>query len=180
MDEAMHPLPLLASGLYGRALTAQGKHEKALKMFERAAELRPEDYVVPGMVGSAYASLGRTAEEQLAYRRQSTASAKRLELNHDDPRALYMGAIALSHLGELTRAKDWARQALAINPSDATVLYNVACMYATSGEAEEAITLLERAVASGFGHWNWIENDSDLESLRGHPRFQALREKLRA
>jgi len=181
-ETAMRLNPQLfdAAYMYGRALTAQGKHEKALKMFERAAELRPEDYVVPGMVGSAYASLGRTAEEQLAYRRQSTASAKRLELNPDDPRALYMGAIALSHLGELTRAKDWARQALAINPSDATVLYNVACMYATSGEAEEAITLLERAVASGFGHWNWIENDSDLESLRGHPRFQALREKLRA
>jgi serine/threonine protein kinase/Tfp pilus assembly protein PilF len=180
-ETAMRLNPQLfdAAYMYGRALTAQGKHEKALKMFERAAELRPEDYVVPGMVGSAYASLGRTAEEQLAYRRQSTAAAKRLELNPDDPRALYMGAIALSHLGELTRAKDWARQALAINPSDATVLYNVACMFATSGEAEEAITLLERAVAAGFGHWNWIENDSDLESLRGHPRFQALREKLK-
>jgi serine/threonine protein kinase/Flp pilus assembly protein TadD len=176
----LNPQLFDAAYMYGRALTAQGKHEKALKMFERAAELRPEDYVVPGMVGSAFANLGRTAEAQLAFRRQSIAAAKRLELNPDDPRALYMGAIALSHLGEITRAKDWARQALAINPSDATVLYNVACMYATSGEAEEAITLLERAVASGFGHWNWIENDSDLESLRGHPRFQALREKLEA
>ena len=176
----LNPQLFDAAYMYGRALTAQGKHEKALKMFERAAELRPEDYVVPGMVGSAYASLGRTAECQLAFRRQSTTAAKRLELNPDDPRALYMGAIAFSHLGEITRAKDWARQALAINPSDATVLYNVACMYATSGESEEAITLLERAVASGFGHWNWIENDADLESLRGHPRFQALREKLKA
>ena len=88
-----------------------------------------------------------------------------------------MGAISLSHLGELTRAKDWAKQALAINAGDATVLYNVACMYATSGESEEAITLLERAMAAGFGHWSWIENDSDLQSLRGHPRFQALRAK---
>lgn len=175
----LNPQLFDAAYMYGRALTAQGKHEKALKMFERAAELRPEDYVVPGMVGSAYASLGRTAECQLAFRRQSTVAAKRLELNPDDPRALYMGAIAFSHLGEITRAKDWARQALAINPSDATVLYNVACMYATSGESEEAITLLERAVASGFGHWNWIENDADLESLRGNPRFLALKEKLK-
>jgi serine/threonine protein kinase/Tfp pilus assembly protein PilF len=176
----LNPQLFDAAYMYGRALTAQGKHEKALMMFERAAELRPEDYVVPGMVGSANANLGRTAECQIAFRRQSTVAAKRLELNPDDPRALYMGAIAFSHLGEITRAKDWARQALAINPSDATVLYNVACMYATSGESEEAITLLERAVASGFGHWNWIENDADLQSLRGHPRFQGLREKLKA
>ena len=173
----LNPQLFDAAYMYGRALTAQGKHEKALKMFERAAELRPEDYVVPGMVGSAYASLGRTADAQLAYRRQQAAASKRLELNPDDPRALYMGAISLSHLGELTRAKDWAKQALAINAGDATVLYNVACMYATSGESEEAITLLERAIAAGFGHWNWIENDSDLESLHGHPRFQALQAK---
>ena len=175
----LNPQLFDAAYMYGRALTAQGKHEKALKMFERAAELRPEDYVVPGMVGSAYASLGRTADAQLAYRRQQAAASKRLELNPDDPRALYMGAISLSHLGELTRAKDWAKQALAINAGDATVLYNVACMYATSGESEEAITLLERAIAAGFGHWNWIENDSDLESLHGHPRFQALQAKKR-
>jgi serine/threonine protein kinase/Tfp pilus assembly protein PilF len=175
----LNPQLFDAAYMYGRALTAQGKHDKALKMFERAAELRPEDYVVPGMVGSSFANLGRTAEAQLAFRRQSIAAGKRLELNPDDPRALYMGAIALSHLGEITRAKDWARQALAINPSDATVLYNVACMYATSGEAEEAITLLERAVAAGFGHWNWIENDSDLESLREHPRFQGLKAKVK-
>jgi hypothetical protein len=52
-------------------------------------------------------------------------------------------------------------------------------MFATSGEADEAITLLERAVAAGFGHWNWIENDADLESLRGNPRFLALKDKLK-
>jgi serine/threonine protein kinase/Flp pilus assembly protein TadD len=175
----LNPQLFDAAYMYARALTAQGKHDKALKMFERASELRPEDYVVAGLMGQTFANLGRTAEAQLAYRRQSITAAKRLELNPDDPRALYMGAIALSHLGELNGAKDWARQALAINPSDATVLYNIACMFATSGEADEAITLLERAVAAGFGHWNWIENDADLESLRGNPRFLALKDKLK-
>ena len=170
----LNPQLFDAAYMYGRALLAQGKHEKAAKMFERASELRPEDYVVPGLLGGTYSALGRTAEAQLGFRRQLSAATKRLELNPDDPRALYMGGVALSHLGEPARAKDWARQALAINSGDATVLYNVACIYSTSGEAEEAITLLERAVAAGFGHWNWIENDSDFEPLRGNPRFQAL------
>jgi serine/threonine protein kinase/Flp pilus assembly protein TadD len=170
----LNPQLFDAAYMYGRALLAQGKHEKAAKMFERAAELRPEDYVVPGLLAGTYAGLGRTADAQIAYRRQLSAASKRLELNPDDPRALYMGGVSLSRLGEPARAKDWARQALAINAGDATVLYNVACVYATSGESEEAIALLERSVAAGFGHWNWIENDSDFESLRGHPRFQAL------
>jgi tetratricopeptide (TPR) repeat protein len=170
----LNPQLFDAAYMYGRALLAQGKLEKAAKVFERASELRPEDYVVPGLLGGAYAGLGRTADAQRSYRRQLDTASKRLELNPDDPRALYMGAVALSRLGESKRAKDWAGQALAISSGDATVLYNVACVYATSGETEEAITLLEKAVAAGFGHWHWIENDSDFESLRGHPRYKAL------
>jgi adenylate cyclase len=170
----LNPQLFDAAYMYARALVAQGQHEKAAKMFERAAELRPEDYVVPGLLGASYTALGRAAEAQAAFRRQLAAASKRLELNPDDPRALYLGGIALSHLGDSVRAKDWARQALAINSGDATVLYNVACLYATSGDTDEAITLLERSIAAGFGHWNWIENDSDLASLKGHQRFQAL------
>ena len=41
-------------------------------------------------------------------------------------------------------------------------------------EVEEAVTLLERSVAAGFGHWKWIENDSDFEPLHSNARYQAL------
>jgi serine/threonine protein kinase/Flp pilus assembly protein TadD len=170
----LNPQLFDAAYMFARALLAQGQLERAAVMFERASELRPEDYVVPGLLGGTYSSLGRTADAQRAYRRQLAGASKRLELNPDDPRALYMGGIALSRLGEGARARDWANQALAINSGDATVLYNVACIYSVSGQVEEAITLLERSVAAGFGHWNWIENDSDFEPLRGNARFQSL------
>jgi serine/threonine protein kinase/Flp pilus assembly protein TadD len=175
-ETAMRLNPQLfdAAYMYARALIAQGKHEKAARMFERAAELRPEDYVVPGLLGAAYASLGRETDSQASFRRQLAVASKRLELNPDDPRALYLGGVSLARLGDAARAKDWARQALAINAGDATVLYNVACLYAVSGDSDEAVSLLERSVAAGFGHWNWIENDSDLASLKEHPRYKAL------
>jgi adenylate cyclase len=170
----LNPQLFDAAYMYGRALLAQGKLEKATKVFERATELRPEDYVVPGLLGGSYAGLGRTADAQRSYRRQLETASKRLELNPDDPRALYMGGTALSRLGEPKRAKEWASQALAISPGDATVLYNVACIFSTSGESDEAVNFLERAVAAGFGHWKWIENDSDFDPIRNHPRYQAL------
>jgi hypothetical protein len=37
---------------------------------------------------------------------------------------------------------------------------------------------LEKAVRNGFGHREWLENDSDLDPLRGDPRFKALLSKI--
>jgi adenylate cyclase len=67
---------------------------------------------------------------------------------------------------------------LAIDPEDVAVLYNVACVYALAGSSEEALDHLDKAIQNGFGHRDWLENDSDWDSLRGEPRFQALLRKL--
>jgi hypothetical protein len=37
---------------------------------------------------------------------------------------------------------------------------------------------LDKAIQNGFGQREWVENDSDWDSLRGEPRFQALLRKL--
>jgi hypothetical protein len=33
---------------------------------------------------------------------------------------------------------------------------------------------LEKAVQNGFGHREWLENDTDLDPLRADPRFDTL------
>ena len=122
--------------------------------------------------------LGRIADAQTALRRGLQVAERHLELNPDDARALYLSATALVLLGERERGLELARRAFAIDPDDSGVLYNVACVYALLGYANDAITCLEKAIQNGFGHREWLEHDSDLASLRGDPRFAALREKL--
>lgn len=71
-------------------------------------------------------------------------------------------------------AADYARRALAINPDDPLLLYNISCMYAMLGNPDEALSCLEKAVDKGYGQKDWVEHDSDLDSLRQLPRFQTI------
>ena len=70
---------------------------------------------------------------------------------------------------------DWASLALSLDPDDLLTQYNTACAYVLLGEAELAIGLLERVVLRMRGRLRTRSRyDSDLDSLRSRPRFQAL------
>jgi serine/threonine protein kinase/Flp pilus assembly protein TadD len=159
---------------YGRACMAEGRLADAARLFEEASRLRPEDYQALLLGAGVLAGLGRKAEAEAAYRRGLQAAESYLRLYPDSGRALYLGATAWCQLGDRTRALEWARRALAADPDEPMTLYNVACVYSLTGQAEEAIDTLSRAVAQGYGHKRWIENDADFKPLHGHPRFQAL------
>ena len=70
-------------------------------------------------------------------------------------------------------------KSLELYPEGAGVLINAACLFAKDNKKEEALRLLELAVAKGFGKKDWIEHDPDYDSLRNEPRFKALLSKLR-
>ena len=72
------------------------------------------------------------------------------------------------------RAVEFARRAMEVDPDDPMLLYNVACTYAQLGRTEEALEALERGVEKGWGDKNWIEHDSDLDSIRDNPRYKAI------
>jgi adenylate cyclase len=101
-----------------------------------------------------------------------------VELYPEDARALYLGAGALIETGDVKRSLEWVARALAIDPEETSILYNVACTYSILGEKEQALDCLEKAVRNGFGHKEWIENDPDFTSLHNHPRFRALLQGL--
>jgi adenylate cyclase len=65
-----------------------------------------------------------------------------------------------------------------MDPDDSVLLYNVACVFATMGEVEEAVSFLARAAEHGTVNAAWMRNDTDLASLRGDARFQALLKQL--
>ncbi|CAN5331500.1 hypothetical protein BH23GEM2_BH23GEM2_06030 [soil metagenome] len=159
---------------YARARVAQGEFAEAAKLFERACALRPEDFQATHFLAQCYDSLGLKEESQAIRRKTLRLIDERLELNPDDSRACQLGAGAAANLGESDAATEYARRALTINPDDPLLLYNIACMHAMLGNSDEAMNCLERAGDKGYGQKDWVEHDSDLDSLRDLPRFQAI------
>jgi tetratricopeptide (TPR) repeat protein len=174
----LNPKLYEAHYFYARACFQEGKLEEAVKHYEEASRVRPEDYQALLLIQSPLNSLGRHEAAKAALRRGIQVAEKHLELNPDDCRALYLAAGGLVQLGERERALEWAKRAHAIDPEDSGVLYNVACVYALAGQVDEGIKCLEKAIQNGFGHREWIENDSDLDALRSDPRFEALKKRL--
>jgi tetratricopeptide (TPR) repeat protein len=163
---------------YARTCRQQGKMEKAALLFQKAAEVRPEDYQATVLLVSAYKALNLPTEAETAAHRAIELVEKHLRLNPDDARALYLGGHILTVLGEVEKAINWAKRAHAIDPDDPGVLYNMAGFYSLAGKIEQALDCFEIAIQSGFASREWIDNDSDLDPIRDQPRFQKALKKL--
>jgi len=172
---ALQPNLYEANFHYGRFLFMHGRFEEAVHYFERAATIRTDDYLSPVHLISAFRSLGKTKELERWARIGIERAERALDLNPENSGPAHRGAIALAHLGEAGRAREWAARALTIDPDDICAQYNVACAYAVLGDRDAALDLLERLLPLSSAYQVlWFSNDSDLDSLRDSPRFQKM------
>jgi len=159
---------------YARTSFQSGDLTKAAALYEQASKLNPDDYQAVSLLVPVYHGLGRPAEATATEKRALQLIEKHTENHPDDPRALYLGAGILARIGEHAKSYDWARRALAIDPEETSILYNVACVYALLGKTEDALACLGKVMEHGTFFKNWAAKDSDLDSLRSDPRFHAL------
>jgi len=164
---------------YGRVRFQRGELHQAAELFEKAERIHPDDFQAPTFLRQIYRSLGREEDAKAAARRALRRVKQHLELYPDDTRALNLGCAALVEHGDKEQAMQWAKRSLTIDGDNPDTLYNLACSYALMGEPDRALDCLERAHLEGMSIAGWAENDSDLDSLHGNPRFQMLMASLK-
>ena len=175
--ERRDPRLFEAHYFHARACLTEGKLVEAAARFETASQVRPEDFQAPSLLALAYGGLGRLVEQREANRRCVAAVERHLELYPEDPRALYLGGNSLVQLGEVERGLAWGRRALAVDPGESSIIYNVACLNAVAGQTDEALALLARSVNLGISK-EWLDHDPDWNGLREHAAFRAAHAKL--
>ena len=81
---------------------------------------------------------------------------------------------------EAYRAHDWARAITVgleierLTPDRSAHQYNLACVFALSGDDEAALEWLERATRTGFSRVGLLATDPDLDAVRGSDGFERV------
>ncbi len=175
---ALDPNCYQAHNFYAGFCGGVGDYECALAHYMRALELQPEDYQSAMMLTSVLRSLKRKDDAERYARLALKRAEAALRLHPESSKPAMVGAIELAALGERERALEWLARGLAIDPDDNLARYNAACVYAHLGEVDRAIDLLEVWIGqTGIDFKRWFQNDSDLDPIRDHPRYQKLLER---
>lgn len=151
-----------------------GHFAEALKLFQRAIDIRPGFYVAHADLKQAYVGLGRTAEAEAANRHLVGLMPNYLLQNPDDSRAKMFYAIALLEVGRREEAIAEGDTALAMSPGDSLMLYNGACLYAQLGDTKKAVATLRDAIGAGVTNYGWIKHDPDFDPIRKEPEYLEL------
>ena len=167
-----------------RNCRAQGRFAEAAILFERAADLQPDDFRSLGLAINAYRSLGQREKMLSAARRCLERCEAEIAVHPDNAGALALGAVALSELGDLRRAEAWADEAEEVGPADAITSYNLASAQAGLGRHGLALARLQQIFsdppARRRSHVEWLKHDSAFAAMRGEPGFEGLLRRLEA
>jgi tetratricopeptide (TPR) repeat protein len=165
------PRPDYLSSL-GETLQRQGRHEEALKVFDKAVQLGPDDAELWNNLGKILLTLGRPADALLSFehvlrlnpRHWDAANQAALllyplqrfaealayftlcdELQPNHFATLYMRALSLRGLKRFDESLADSRRAYALDPASAETCNNIGDALHSLGRCEEALEWFDRA-----------------------------------
>ncbi len=176
VHQAIDRKPDVEGGYYllGRALFAAGKYQEVADMAEAAVAAAGEDYNIYVPINNALGALGKKEALRNSVLQRIQVLELHLKKVPEDARGRTLLATDYANLDRTEDAMREAHLAMALRPDEATVMYNVACVFCQLGRKSEGLEALRKAWTAGFKDPSWARRDPDLALLHGDPEFDKL------
>ncbi|MCJ7496854.1 MAG: tetratricopeptide repeat protein [candidate division Zixibacteria bacterium] len=142
----------------GNVEFSKATYSKALELYEKAIELKPDFAEAWSNKGAALIKLNRHAEALQAFE-------KAIELKPDDAEAWSNKGVALDNLNRHEKALKAHEKAIELKPDDANAWFNRACLYSFKGEKEKALSDLKKAIELDISNKQQAKTDEDFKKL---------------
>jgi adenylate cyclase len=160
--------------ILGRIYHTTDHDGEAAEMFQKVIALNPDFYSAYGDLEMMYQRLGEKEKFDQTIQLAIQVYRRYLAQHPDDARGHMYLAVDLAQIGDVREAKAEAEKALALSPDDPLMLYNATCFYAQMGEKRLALETLRSALAAGYGNFEWLKRDPDLDTIRNDPEYVEL------
>jgi serine/threonine protein kinase/tetratricopeptide (TPR) repeat protein len=148
-----------------------GRYDEAFQVASRVTELEPHLQMAHSTLAWVYLMTGRPEEGLAALRRAVAVSPGS---------TLFLAQLgqALAMTGRTDEAREILRQLQALSRDRYVSPYHMAYVYTGLGEPDTAMDWLERAYQERAGGVYGVKGSFLFVSLRSHPRFTALLQKM--
>jgi non-specific serine/threonine protein kinase len=157
-----------------RALFAAGRSQEVVDVAESAIEASGEDYNVYVPIMNSLGSMGKEEARRNMTHRLTVALESHLKQVPEDARARVLLGGAYADVGRPDDALRELNLAVTLRANEASILYNVACVYCLLKKKQEALDALGKAWEAGSKDAVWTRRDPDLFLLHGDPEFERL------
>jgi adenylate cyclase len=165
----------------GMCSTALRMFDDAIYYLETASAVVDTEFIAASFAPQCYEAKGDLEGMRVAARRALGRIEKVIAAEPDHGRALGYGASLLASLGEAERAKEWIERGMLLDPNNTLLQFNLVCTLARLREVVPALDLLDSVIdKASEGLLVWLDNDTDLDPLRDHPRFNGIVQKAKA
>ena len=165
----------------GMCCIALRRFEEAIRYLEKAASAVETEFVAASFVVQCYEAIGDEEGARTAARNAMARIERVIAAEPDHGKALGYGAGQLATLGEAERAKEWIERGTLLDPDNTILHFNFVCALARLREIDAALELLASVIDKASQGWlKWLDADTDLDPLRGSPRFTEIVQQAKA
>jgi len=124
----------------GKVLSDMGRYEEAVKSFDKAIDLNPEDSLAYNNRGTVFEKMGRLDKAFEDYKKAAS-------LSPNDFKAYYNLGVIFGRTGKIEKAMEYFDRSIALNPYNYLAHINKGTLYLNSGSFEAAIDSFNRSLA---------------------------------